>query len=81
MNKALFSSDVEKNQHESALQLLCEEFPTQSRQVIELCENELAAIITEATIAFICRSSSAERFARSSAPRINVPTEAPARQP
>ncbi len=50
MNKALFSSDVEKNQHESALLLLCEEFPTQSRQVIELYENELAAIITEATI-------------------------------
>ncbi len=50
MNKALFSSDVEKYQYESALQLLCEEFPTQSRQVIELCENELAAIITEATI-------------------------------
>ncbi len=50
MNKALFSNDVEKNQHESALQLLCEEFPAQSQQVTELYENELAAMITEATI-------------------------------
>ena len=43
-------SDIEKNQHESAIERLCEEYPDQCRTIRTNYEKELEEMLEDATI-------------------------------
>ena len=45
-----FATDTEKNQHESAIEQLCGEYPQQSGNIRLLYEEELAEMMSDATI-------------------------------
>lgn len=50
MDSTLFQNDVEKNQHENALQALCDQFPEQSQSIRINYAEQLAQRLPQATI-------------------------------
>ena len=50
MDSIMFENDVEKNQHEGAIEMLCEQFPGQCGQIRVSYVEQLSEILPEATI-------------------------------
>ncbi len=45
-----FKNDLEKNQHEAAIKMLCQEYPEQCPRIRSTYEEQLKRILPEATI-------------------------------
>ncbi len=50
MDTILFKNDVEKNQHENAIEVLCDQFPDRCGLIRTRYEKQLSEILPEATI-------------------------------
>ncbi len=50
MDVSLFKNDVEKNQHETAIAALCDQFPEQSQLIRSYYEEQLAKRLPKAAI-------------------------------
>lgn len=50
MDSAMFENEVEQNQHEDAIETLCEQYPNQCSRIRLSYEQQLTAILPEATI-------------------------------
>lgn len=50
MDTDLFQNDVEKNQHENAIEALCSQYPEQCRKIRSVYKEQLTKRLPEATI-------------------------------